>query len=274
MVDQPRAHDPVRAADTGRRPAPCGRRLPRPADRRRGRTRLAARRLRPHPGAAPRARRGRPRHHPARCAARHQRRAVAAARPARPARQRDDPREGADARAHALRGLRVLRQADARAPRGLEPPAVAGRSHLRARSRTCISLVSFGALLAAFSPWAVADPRARRAARRSSPRPSSPATPSACSAGARPRRACRSTSRRRSRARTTPRRSSCSASARCSSSATARSSATLYGEDRELTLRRGAWGFGLGLLGTAALLRRLRLDRRSPRCAARSRSAR
>src|SRR5690606_2681841 len=28
---------------------------------------------------------------------------------------------------------------------------------------------------------------------------------------------------------------------------------SLYGEDRNLTLRRGAWGFALGLLSTAAL---------------------
>ena len=45
-------------------------------------------------------------------------------------RERADPREGADARAHALRGLGVLRQADARAPRSLEPAAVAGDAHL------------------------------------------------------------------------------------------------------------------------------------------------
>ena len=64
-------------------------------------------------------------------AARHLAVPVAAARAARPARQRDDPREGADARARALRGLRVLRQADARAARGLEPAAVAGDAHLR-----------------------------------------------------------------------------------------------------------------------------------------------
>ena len=46
---------------------------------------------------------------------------------------------------------------------------------------------------------------ARRPARPSSPKPSSPATRSACSAGARPRRACRCTSRRCWRARITPR---------------------------------------------------------------------
>ena len=68
---------------------------------------------------------------------------VAASRAARPARQRDDPREGADARARALRGLGVLRQADARAARGLEPAAVAGHAQLRPVRRTRIALVSY-----------------------------------------------------------------------------------------------------------------------------------
>ena len=39
----------------------------------------------------------------------------------------------------------------------------------------------------------------------------------------------------------------------------------LYREDRDLTLRRDAWGFGLGLLGTGSAVRRLRLDRRGNR---------
>ena len=45
-------------------------------------------------------------------------------------RERDDPREGAHARAHAFRRFGVLRQADARAPRSVEPAAVAGHAHL------------------------------------------------------------------------------------------------------------------------------------------------
>jgi ATP-binding cassette subfamily B protein len=88
-----------------------------------------------------------------------------------------------------------------------------------------ISLISFAALLAAFSPWAALIlalaglPSFIAEAKFS-------ATPFACSAGDRPRRACRCISSRRSPARTTPRRSSSTSSARCSWSATARSSAT------------------------------------------------
>ena len=90
--------------------------------------------------------------------------------------------------------------------------------------QNAISLVSYGALLAHFSPWAVAGAAGSRACRRSWPKRSSPAMPSGCSAGARPRRACRSTSRPCSRARTTPRRSSSTASGRACSSAIATSS--------------------------------------------------
>ena len=63
-------------------------------------------------------------------AARHPAVPVAAARAARAARQRHDPREGAHARAAALRGLGVLRQADARAPRGLDAPAEPRDAHV------------------------------------------------------------------------------------------------------------------------------------------------
>ena len=120
---------------------------------------------------------------------------------------------------------------------------------------------SYGALLAALLAVGGAVLVARGAARVPRRGASSPATRSGCSAGARPRRACRSTSRRCSRARTTPRKSSSSASGRCSSSAIATSSASSIGEDRDLTIRRGAWGFVLGLLGDGGVLRRLRLDR-------------
>ena len=64
-----------------------------------------------------------PRHHVLQCVAQGQ---------ALQSRQRDDPREGADARAHAFRRLGVLRQAHARAPRSVEPAAVAGHAYLGA----------------------------------------------------------------------------------------------------------------------------------------------
>src|SRR4029453_13732814 len=56
---------------------------------------------------------------------------VAVARATRSARQRDDSGKGADAGAAALRELRVLRQAHARATRSVEPPSFAGDAHLR-----------------------------------------------------------------------------------------------------------------------------------------------
>ena len=119
--------------------------------------------------------------------------------------------------------------------------------------QNAISLVSYGALLiqllAVGRGWCCCW----RACRRSSPRPSSPATPSACSAGARPKRACRCTWKPCSRARTTPRRSSCSASARCCCERYRDIFHTLYTADRDLTLRRDSWGFGLGLIGTLTL---------------------
>ena len=57
---------------------------------------------------------------------------------------------------HAVRGLRALRQADARAARGVVAAAVAGHADVRARRRACVTLVGYGALLAAFSPIALA----------------------------------------------------------------------------------------------------------------------
>ena len=81
---------------------------------------------------------------------------VAAARAARPARQRDDPREGADARARALRGLGVLRQADARAPRGVVAAAEPRRCAAFALAQNAISLGQLRARCwLRFSPWAV-----------------------------------------------------------------------------------------------------------------------
>ena len=69
-------------------------------------------------------------------ASRHHAVPGAAQGPARAPRQRHDPREGADTRPHALRGLRVLRQTHARATRGVEPAVVARHAHVRACSRT------------------------------------------------------------------------------------------------------------------------------------------
>ncbi len=177
---------------------------------------------------------------------------VAAARPARAARERDDPRKGADARAAALRGLGVLRQAHARAPRGLDAAAEPGHAHLRPGAERHLA----GELRQRCSR--TSRPGRSRCCcwpgcRRSSPRRSSPGTRFACSAGARPRRACRSTSRPCWRARTTPRRSSSSASGPRLLERYRDIFRRLYKEDRELTIRRDAWGFGLGLIGTGAL---------------------
>src|SRR6202008_1581071 len=88
---------------------------------------------------------------------------VAAAGTARPAGQRDDPGEGADARARAVRGLGVLRQAVARASRGLEPPAVDGDADVRPGAERGVARElrrDSGAFLAARG----ADPGARRPA--------------------------------------------------------------------------------------------------------------
>jgi len=54
-----------------------------------------------------------------------------------------------------LRGLGVLRQAHARAARGIEPAAVAHHAHLRACANTHLAR-ELRTLLARFSPWAVA----------------------------------------------------------------------------------------------------------------------
>src|SRR3546814_14253489 len=77
---------------------------------------------------------------------------VAAARAAGPAGQRDDPGEGADPAARALRGLGVLRQAHPRPARGLVASAVAGQPHLRARAERVLDgqlRSAAGAVLAA-----------------------------------------------------------------------------------------------------------------------------
>ena len=163
--------------------------------------------------------------------------------------------------ARALRGLGVLRQADARAARGVGAAAHPREPHVRPRAERRLARRATRALLLHFSPWAVAILVARGPAGvrrgdavlgRRVPR---------CSAGARPDGACKRTSRR-ARARG-PREGgqAASISARCFWIATARSSASLYGEDRALTLRRNAWGFALGLVEHRRVLRRVRVDR-------------
>ena len=137
MDDQPHAQHRARPADARRRHAARRGRLDRRADRgRRGRSdpggARRARRPRCARAAAGR-RRGRMRRRARGHPAWHLALPVAVPGPARPARQRDDPRESADARARALRGFGVLRQADARAARGLEPAALARHAHLRPR---------------------------------------------------------------------------------------------------------------------------------------------
>jgi len=69
--------------------------------------------------------------HARRCAARAVAVPGTVARAARPARQRDDPRKSAHPGVAALRGLGVLRQADARPARGLEPAPEPGDAHFR-----------------------------------------------------------------------------------------------------------------------------------------------
>ena len=63
--------------------------------------------------------------------ARYLARAIPAARAAGPARQRHDSGKGVDPGSDAIRGFRVLRQADARAPRSLQPALEPGDAHLR-----------------------------------------------------------------------------------------------------------------------------------------------
>ena len=74
----------------------------------------------------------------------------------------------------ALRGLRVLRQADARAARGVDPPAVAGDAHLRARAEHDHARRASARCWSRSRRWAVAVLLLAGAARRSSPKRSSP----------------------------------------------------------------------------------------------------
>ena len=94
-----------------------------------------------------------------------------------------------------LRGLGVLRQADPRAARGVEPAAQPGDAHVRAGAEPASRWSPTRALLLGFSPLAVAI-LVIAALPCSPPRPASPARPSACSAGARRRRGSRPISRR------------------------------------------------------------------------------
>ncbi len=143
MDHQQAAQRRARRADADRRSAAGRHRLSRRPDRRCG-------------GAC---RRGAPAHRchrPARCAevrdagggagcrhvggaARHIAGAVAAARATRPARQRHDSRQGIDAGIDAVRGFRVLRQADARATRGIKPSIEPGDAHIRSAAERNIA---------------------------------------------------------------------------------------------------------------------------------------
>ena len=67
---------------------------------------------------------------------------VAAARAARAARQRHDPRKSADAATRALRGFRVLRQADAGAARSVEPTAEPRQPHVRPRAERHLAVAA------------------------------------------------------------------------------------------------------------------------------------
>jgi ATP-binding cassette, subfamily B, bacterial len=176
---------------------------------------------------------------------------VAAPGAARPAGQRHDPREGAAARAGAVRGLRVLRQADARAPRGLEPAAVAGDADLRPRPerglagqlrRAAGAVLRLGgavlvlAGLPAFLAEAKFSGDAFRLFRWRSPE-------------TRMQMYLETVLAREDHAKEVQ---LFGLGPRCSS-ATAPSSQKLYREDRNLTLRRDGWGFVLGLIGTLTL---------------------
>src|SRR5688572_22859131 len=135
LVDEQVAHDRARTANAPLGNSARGDRLGGCADRRRGGGRAARARRRwyrgPRTRAALRRAGGRVCRRDGGGTTRSLDLPVAAPRPARPARQRDDPREGADARSLALRGLRVLRQAHARAPRGLGTAVVARDAKLR-----------------------------------------------------------------------------------------------------------------------------------------------
>ena len=118
--------------------------------------------------------------------------------------------------------------------------------------QNAISLMSFGGLLIRFSPWAVvllilAGLPAFLAEAKFS------GEAFGCSAGARPSRACKSIWNRCWRARTTRRKSSCSSLGPRLLDRYRDIFTRLYREDRDLTLRRDGWGFGLGLVGTATL---------------------
>ena len=107
--------------------------------------------------------------------------------------QRAHPREGAAPRAAALRGRRVLRQADARAPRGLDPAAVADPEQLPGGAQRADP----GGLRRAADPLLGLDGAGAAASRRcrpSSPRRASRARPSGCATGARPTRGASPTS--------------------------------------------------------------------------------
>ena len=183
----------------------------------------------------------------------------------RASRQRDDPREGAHARAHALRGFGVLRQADARAARGVE----------RGRCRSSCARSGWCRTRSRSSTSACCWSRSRRGRSRCWSSPRLPAfvaetqvlrrrVPAVSLAHARDAHA--DVPRDGARARG-PREGGQALRARPAASSVATSAIFdgLYDDDRELTMRRETWGFALGLLVDRGVLRHVRLDRASPR---------
>ncbi len=143
-------------------------------------------------------------------ATRHLGRAIAAAGATGPTRQCPDFGKGVDLGLDAIRGLGILRQADARPPRSLEPALELGDAQqLRAPAKCHLAGVLRRPCSSASRPgpscsWSWPDcPRSWR-------KRNSPARRFAYSAGAPPKRGCRSIWNPCWRAKTTPRKSSCS----------------------------------------------------------------
>ena len=125
-----------------------------------------------------------------------------------------------------------------------------------------ITLVGYGALLAAFSPLALARADRRRDARRSSPSSSSPATRSGSSRWRTPE------TREQLYLETVLAREDHAKEVKLFGLGAAlprplqgRSSSELYDGDRAITIKRGFWGLVLGTIGSARVLRHVPVDR-------------
>ena len=178
---------------------------------------------------------------------------VAVAPAARPEDQRRDPREGADARARRSSRTRELYDKLTRARReaSSRPLSLVSQAFELGQSLVTLDRPRRAARRV------LAD-RARGAGRRGDPAVRRraevlAATRSGCRAGARPRRASSSTSRRCSRARITRRRSSCSASGRASSSRYKRHlRQALRRRSRRSRSAAAIWALVLGTIGQIA----------------------